>query len=106
VEDLACLHRFANFARIYPRYRDLDYLRAFMPQWDSAIDRIIVHDRYVLGIPEELQRLCDFGADLYQVRTKDNGHHSLHHLQSWSEPPCAAGASIQQTSSLESIPSY
>ncbi|KAK9909255.1 hypothetical protein WJX75_009573 [Coccomyxa subellipsoidea] len=45
VEDLACLHRFANFARIYPRYRDLDYLRAFMPQWDSAIDRIIVHDR-------------------------------------------------------------
>ncbi|EIE25402.1 hypothetical protein COCSUDRAFT_32637 [Coccomyxa subellipsoidea C-169] len=45
VEDLACLHRFANFARIYPRYRDLDYLRAFLPQWDSAIDRIIVHDR-------------------------------------------------------------
>ncbi|CAL8460640.1 g170 [Coccomyxa elongata] len=45
VQDLACLHRFANFARIYPRYRDLDYLRVFMPQWDSAIDRIILHDR-------------------------------------------------------------
>ncbi len=46
VQDLACLHRFANFARIYPRFRDLDYLRVFMPQWDSAIDRIIAHDRH------------------------------------------------------------
>ena len=44
VQDLACLQRFANFARVYPRYRDLQWLDTFMPQWDSAIDRLIAHD--------------------------------------------------------------
>lgn len=44
VHDLACLQRFANFARVYPRYRDLRWLDVFMPQWDSAIQRLIAHD--------------------------------------------------------------
>jgi hypothetical protein len=60
VKDLACLQRFANFARIYPRYRDLVYLRAFMPQWDSAIKRLIAHDRSAYG--SELPYLMKWGA--------------------------------------------
>ena len=61
VTDLACQHRLANFARIYPRYRDLSYLQTFMPRWDSAITRIIAHDRHVLVLPRGSLLLCPHG---------------------------------------------
>lgn len=44
VHDVVCLHRLANFARVYPRYRNLPWLDVIMPQWDSAIERLVAHD--------------------------------------------------------------
>lgn len=37
-----------NFARLYPRYRDLAYLATYMARWDQAILALLPHSRYRL----------------------------------------------------------
>ena len=34
-----------NFARLYPRYRDLAYLVTYMARWDQAILALLPHSR-------------------------------------------------------------
>lgn len=34
-----------NFARLYPRYRDLAYLATYMARWDQAILALLPHSR-------------------------------------------------------------
>ena len=34
-----------NFARLYPRYRDLAYLATYMARWDQAIVALLPHSR-------------------------------------------------------------
>eukprot|EP00884_Botryococcus_braunii_P000505 jgi/Botrbrau1/10455/Bobra.0133s0062.1 len=45
VTNAAYLQRFENFGRVYPRYRDMKYLKRVMVQWDIAIREIFQHDR-------------------------------------------------------------
>ena len=34
-----------NFARLYPRFRDLAYLATYMARWDQAILALLPHSR-------------------------------------------------------------
>ncbi|KAK9846319.1 hypothetical protein WJX81_001435 [Elliptochloris bilobata] len=45
VQSKAHEQRLINFARLYPRYRDLPYLKNYLPYWDQAIRALMPHDR-------------------------------------------------------------
>lgn len=51
VDSQAHVHRLVNFARMYPRFRDLPYLTTYLARWDQAILALLPHDRSPPGPP-------------------------------------------------------